>query len=190
MHYGVVTRVKQQVGENVDAKRLVCDIRLDTGGPLNNVPYYGGGVDSVTKFPHGLFIPPRENQKVAVAFIQGYWQSPVCCFPIPHPCWKIEEKNYSDYNDIMGDLDDIGLFHYSGSRIYLKSSGKIEIAKKIAAVEHKIEFEITATKVKVKFPTATSVELGSNALQALCNNFPNCIFSGALHAVGNVQVKV
>jgi len=38
--------------------------------------------------------------------------------------------------------------------------------------------------------TATTVELGSNATKLLCNNLPNCLFTGAAHMLGNTTVKV
>jgi len=172
MYLGRVIRRRQQAGENTDNLRLYVDVELGIGGPLNDVPYYGGGVDLITEFPHGLFVPPRENQIVLIMFLRGDSQNPVACCPVPHPRWKkgevdsTFETDKAKYNNIMSSLDDITLFHYSGSRISLKENGKIEIAKKIGATEHKVEIEITATKVIVDMPSATTVEFGAGATES------------------------
>lgn len=164
-YLGKVVRVKQQAGENEDNKRLYVDLELGIGGTLNNVGYYGGGVDLNTGYPHGLFVPPRIGQVILVLFLRGSSQVPVGCCPFPHPNWDLNKTGSDKFNDIMDDLDDITLFHFSGSRIHLRKDGKIEITKKISGTEHKVEIEITASKVVIDYPSATTVEFGKGATE-------------------------
>jgi len=187
---GRVVRSKQQIGEDTDKKRLVVDIELGVGGYLNNVPYYGGGIDLETEYPHGLFIPPRENQLIGILFLRGNSENPVGCFPLPHPSWEVEEKDDYKYNEILEDLEDIALFHFSGTRVLLKKDGKVEIGKKDGSTYRRLEIDFQTGKIVIDTPNNESIEFGENIAKQLVNNLPNCIYSGAQHTIGNTKVKV
>jgi len=190
MFLGRVMRVYQQVGEDTNNKRLVCDVELDKGGVLNDVPFYGGGVDSDTEFPHGIFIPPRKDQLVCVGFVRGHYANPVCCFPLPHPSWKLNNSQKEIYNEILSSVDDAGVFHFSGTRLILKNDGKIEIGKMDGTTYRRLEIDFSSSKITIDTPNNESIELGENIAKQLVNNLPNCIYSGAVHAIGNTKIKV
>lgn len=149
LEVGRVIEVMQQVGTTLDDKRLVCRIEMAMGGILPNVPFYGGGIDTKTQFPHGLFAPPRANQLVGILFLRGNCQNPVACFPIPHPTWTLNNVNGKKlYSSIMEDLDDITLFHFSGTRIHLRKDGTVEFAKVINNQKYKMNIKIEETDKK------------------------------------------
>jgi hypothetical protein len=51
--------------------------------------------------------------------------------------------------------------------------------------------EISSTgAITITAPAGTTIELGNNPVKMTCNNLPACIFSGAPHSGGNIQVKV
>jgi hypothetical protein len=129
LQIGYVTKVYQQHTRNNSDKRLYMTVNMIPDGmQVENVPFYSGGVDKKTKYPHGLFLPPRENQVVGVFFIKGHYGNPVGCIPLPFEVYKDDRKLY--YN-ILENINDTGLFHYSGSRITFRENGTIEITKRI-----------------------------------------------------------
>lgn len=145
MRLGRILKISQQHGKKDSDKRLWAKIELFPSGTHENVPFWGGGIDFDTNMPHGVFCPPRENQTVIIFFLNGNFSNPVAAFPVPHPYdFSFVEKYY----DIVENVNDISVFHFSGSRIILREDGSIDIQKRIEEstdvfVNHtlKIEFE-------------------------------------------------
>lgn len=146
-----VLEVYQKVGTRENDKRLTCRIQLSIGGIFENVPFYGGGVDLDTGFPHGLYVPPRKNQLVGILFLHGQFNNPIACFPIPYPSWTLSDYDSEKYyNNILDSVNDIVLFHYSGTRVSLKEDGKIRLSKKISQDILNLTFEFVNGTEKKK----------------------------------------
>lgn len=116
-----------RVGHSTDTRdrRLFCDITLSTGVKIENVPFYGGGVDLTNSTPHGVFFPPVVGQKIIVFFIDAHWKNPVGCIPIPFP-WD-SSKDFQKYNDVLDNINDAAIFHKSGTKIIMRANGSVEI---------------------------------------------------------------
>jgi len=110
-------------------KLIYCNVLMDNGTTYKDVPVYGGTVDVDTGNLHGMFIPPVVGQMVGIIFVQGHYENPMCCFSIPFP-WlqqKDGEKFHTKIDEEILNIKDGGIFHRSGSRIYFKDDGTIEI---------------------------------------------------------------
>lgn len=140
MYLGRIVKTKQQVGRT-DKKYMVCDIELGVGGDLQDVPLFGPSVDLNTGNPHGIAFAPRNNSLVGVLFLRGMWKNPVGCFPLPFPSWEVSTSDKEKYNNIMDSLNDLSIFHYTGTRIDFREDGSIEIAKKIDDNVYKFKLE-------------------------------------------------
>jgi len=192
-YVGRVMRVKQQAGENTDNLRLYVDIELGIGGNLEDVPYYGGGVDIVTGFPHGLFVPPREHQQILILFLRGNSQNPVGCCPLPYPSWKAGAVDKAKYNNIMTDTDNIALFHYSGTRIYLRKNGTIELTKKIVATEYKLSISfdsVNDTFTIEDLQTSNKIILNDSGIQINGKNATSGVIKAAARKDDEVTVAI
>ncbi len=145
MRLGRILSISQQHSKKESDKRLYARIELFPAGTFDDVPFWGGGVDFDTEFPHGVFVPPRENQYIIIFFALGDFNNPFAAIPVPHPYdFSFVEKYY----DLVESVNDISIFHFSGSRIILREDGSIDIQKRIEEsagnfVNHtlKIEFE-------------------------------------------------
>jgi hypothetical protein len=147
---GKIMEVRLQHSNNAEDKRLFCDIELFPSGQFSNVGLWGGGVDLETKFPHGIFSIPRQEQMVLVLFAKGNMENPVAALPLPYNCDMADEVKEL-YYDLVENINDIGVFHYSGTRIILREDGSIDLQKRIEEstdtfVNHtlKVEFEYDA----------------------------------------------
>lgn len=184
LRIGRVIRVKQQVGEDVDSKRLVCDIEIAMGGTKNDVPFFGGGIDTVTENPHGIFVPPREDQMVGVLFVRGHYDNPIAAFSIPHPSWNVEQADLSKFNELLDSINDIAVFHYTGTKIIMRENGKIELLKDISGTDYGLTFTFSDTDKKTTIEDQNSnkiilqdgkiviessgdIELGTSSLEKL-----------------------
>lgn len=101
--------------------------------------------------------------------------------------------------EMSGNLGEINLVA-KGNRgdVNIKSSGSTHIeavdtvtvnATGKITVSTEDDIKVTAGG-KVEIEGGSSVELGDNLAKQLINNYPNCLFSGAPHAVGNTKAKV
>lgn len=145
MKLGRILDIHQGHTERTNDKRLFAKIEVFPAGTFNNVPFWGGGFDLNTEMPHGIFSVPRENQLIVVFFINGYFNDPVGVASIPHP---YDGSFVEKYYNLIENINDISIFHYSGTRIILREDGSIDIQKRIEEstdnfVNHtlKIEFE-------------------------------------------------
>jgi hypothetical protein len=211
LRVGICRGVRQQIGVT-DQLRLVCDIELDAGGYLNDVPFSGGTVDHKTGFPHGVFVQPRIGSTMAIQFIRGGYDSPIGCFLVPQPNWRDTINPTpdaaagisleSDYDSLLDDPDDLTVCHFSGTYLNLKKDGTIELGKQTGdprLVSFDSALTITfvqtpplvgpVTGIKIDTPTGIPLTLGDNLVAALLNNLPMCIYSGAPHTLGNTKVK-
>lgn len=210
LRVGVCRGVRQQIGVT-DQLRLVCDIELDAGGYLNDVPFFGGTVDHITGYPHGVFVQPRIGSTMAIQFIRGGYDSPIGCFLVPQPNWRdtinpttnspTGPSLESDYDDLLDDPDDLAVYHFSGTYLILRANGTIELGKLTGKAPAILDNSLTitfvqtpplvgpVTGVKIDTPTGVSLTLGDNLVAALLNNLPTCIYSGAPHTLGNTKVK-
>ena len=145
MKIGRVLKISQEHSKKSEDKRLWARIEVFPSGTYDDVPFWGGGIDFETEFPHGFFVPPRENQLMIIFFLNGNFNNPVGVVPMPHPY----DASFTDkYYDLVESVDDISLFHFSGTRIIMREDGSIDIQKRIEEstdnfVNHtlKIEFE-------------------------------------------------
>ena len=161
---GRILEITQQHSKKDSDKRLWARIELFPSGTYENVPFWGGGVDLTegsNNYPHGMFVLPRENQMILILFIKGNYLDPFAAIPIPHP---YDYSFVDKYYEIMENINDIALFHYSGSRIILREDGSIDIQKRIEEttdnfVNHtlKLEFEYDSGN-NVKKKTITDVD--------------------------------
>jgi len=141
---GRIMKVYQISKNDPNDKRIFCDIEIFPAGQANDVPLYGGGIDFTTKFPHGIFCLPRENQMILILFVNANFENPVACIPLPYNYdAEFKDKFYS----LLEDIDDINIFHFTGSRIIIRKTGKFEIQKRIEEtpgnfVNHSIQLEI------------------------------------------------
>jgi len=145
MKIGRILNVHQGHTKKEEDKRLFAKIEVFPSGTFDNVPFWGGGFDLNTEMPHGIFSIPRENQLIIIFFINGYFNDPVGVCPIPHP---YDGSFVDKYYNLIENINDISIFHFSGSRIIIREDGSIDIQKRIEEsidnfVNHtlKIEFE-------------------------------------------------
>lgn len=132
---GRITKIKtshaKANGKN-NIKQQCVDVIVNAATIFENVQFYGGGVDHSTNNPHGLFVPPRENQMVLVLCINGNSQAPVACIPLPYSM-NNKDEILRKYNDIIVDkskqatVDEIQLCHYSGMKIAFRDDGSLDI---------------------------------------------------------------
>jgi hypothetical protein len=166
-----ILEVRQQMGDVDGDNRLCCKIEMSTGGQIDNVPFASGGIDLDTKFPHGIFIPPRKEQLVGVLFLRGRNADPVSCFSIPYQAGSLKDQEGIDlYSNIMEDLDDITLFHFSGSRVHMRKDGTIEFAKKIGDTSYAISLKIEDTDKKktiTDLDNSNVITMDSNGIKIL-----------------------
>lgn len=120
---GVVQATRGVNSERTTEKRLYCDVVMFDGITITNLPFYGGGVDSVTAKPHGLFFPPAIGQQIGVLYVEGNFKNPIGCFPIPFPG---KQADMTKYDNIMLEGECM-VAHKSGSKVLFKSDGSIEI---------------------------------------------------------------
>lgn len=143
---GRVLEVYQEHKQLSRDKRLYCSIEVFPAGEYENVPFWGGGfdLDEDVEMPHGFFCPPRPHQYVLILFINGNFENPVAAAPIPHPHdYSFVEKYYN----LVESVNDIGLYHYSGTRVIMREDGSIDIQKRIEEsednfVNHTLKIEI------------------------------------------------
>lgn len=128
LQQGVIQDVRIGHSRNLKDKRFYCDILFD-GLYKKDVPFYGGTVDLISGNPHGFFCPPLKNQKVIIAYLEGNYKNPIVCFPMPYGYDRdVMEKFYN----LLQDVEDMAMFHKSGSKIYFKKNGDLEIYGKNA----------------------------------------------------------
>ena len=127
---GRILKIYQQNKFDPSDNRLFCDLEVFPSGTFTNMPIYGGGVDFQTKFPHGIFALPRKDQLVVILFLESNFQNPMACLPIPYNYDGADQ--YKDlFNNLVESVDDIGLYHYSGTRQIFRANGNIDIQKRI-----------------------------------------------------------
>ena len=144
MRLGRVLSISQQHSKKESDKRLWARIEMFPSGTFDDVPFWGGGVDFETEFPHGIFVPPRENQYIVIFFALGNFDNPFAAIPIPHP---YDQSFAEKYYDLVESVNDISIFHFSGSRIILREDGSIDIQKRIEEstdnfVNHTLKIEL------------------------------------------------
>jgi hypothetical protein len=144
-----VIRVKQGMDQNEEDTRLTVDVEMNRGGEILDIPFFGGTVDRETKKPHGVFMAPRVDSLMAVMFVKGNSEDPIGCFSVPYPSWNHGDDEYEDFYDILDDVDDIGIFHFSGTKMKMKKDGKITMSKDAADKNDPAnELEITFNETK------------------------------------------
>ncbi len=140
LRLATITQIRiGHLSNSANDKRLYCDVQVDNAVKINDVPFYGAGVDSTTKKPHGSIMPPAINQMVGLLFVQGSYRDPVAAFPIPHPWFR--EKEMEDYFDIIEDIQDLGIYHRKGSKFVLKKDGSIISTVALRDVEESGDFK-------------------------------------------------
>ena len=157
---GKIVEIRLGHSNNTEDTRLFCDVELFPSGQLPNVSLWGGGIDLETEFPHGIFNLPRQEQMVLVLFIKGNIEDPLAAIPLPYNCDAADEIKEL-YYDIVENINDLSIFHYSGSRLIFREDGSIDVQKRIEEtpdnfVNHtlKIEFEYDAVNsIKKKIIT-------------------------------------
>ena len=137
-------------------KRLFCKLYMMEGTYYDNVPFYGGTVDIVTKKLHGVFAPPVVDQMVGVQFIDGHFENPYCCFSVPMPyiSGKDSETFNNAFEEFIPGVADVGVFQKSGSYAILRESGTVELysaENETVEVNGKDDFAVRFNKLKEAF---------------------------------------
>jgi len=125
---GRILKIKQGHSKRDQDKRLWAKIEVFPSGTYENVPFWGGGFDLNSEMPHGSFIIPRENQLILILFLNGSFENPIGIIPFPHP---YDDSFVEKYYDLVENINDIGIYHYSGSRCIMREDGSIDIQKRI-----------------------------------------------------------
>jgi prefoldin subunit 5 len=127
---GTINKVFMENPYDDKDKRIFCDITVLPSGEFKNVPIYGGGIDFDTEFTHGVFALPRKNQLILILFINSNFENPVACIPLPYN-FNASDEHKNLFNEPIEDVEDLGVYHFSGSRLILRKNGTIDIQKRI-----------------------------------------------------------
>jgi len=143
---GIVNNVYIGSKNNPADLRIYCDITLFPSGEFTEVPLWGGTMDYLTKFPHGLFNLPRQKQMILILFVKANHENPVAAIPLPYNYDNDDQYKQLFYN-IVESVDDLGIYHYSGTRQIMRANGSIETQKRIEEtpnnfVNHTLRLEI------------------------------------------------
>jgi hypothetical protein len=149
---GRILEIKQQHGKRDNDKRLWARIEMFPAGTYENVPFWGGGFDLETEMPHGMFVPPRENQLILILFLNGSFENPIAAIPFPHP---YDDSFVDKYYNLIENINDISFFHYSGSRIIMREDGSIDIQKRIE--ESTGNFTNHTLKIKFEYDSGNNI---------------------------------
>ena len=121
---------------------------------------------------------PKMGSEVICGFINGAEEQPIVLGGI-----ITEEMDAAMSECSSENVDKNGYYRNKDLKIRKKDDGTYKIENANASVE-------ILPNGTINILGAVAINLGDNIAKQLCNNFPNCVFSGAPHAFGNTKVNV
>lgn len=121
---------------------------------------------------------PKKGSEVVCGFLLNFEEQPIVLGGI------ITREKEIAINDVSKEnVDKDGYYKNGDIELWMKEDGTFELKNSTGA-----KMEITSSGV-INIVGLIEVNLGNNPSKNLCNNYINCPFILAPHAIGNIQVK-